>query len=176
MLEAYCDGGVCGPNPSALGGTWAWCHVLRTGPDDEGYRKTWSAGAITPEEAGLPAITNNLTELIAAVYCLEDLPDGWGGLLHTDSRITLCRVVKKPLGRKPAAMHGIPQWLQDRLHAVKARLGNYTVVLLGGHPTRAELAAGLQKDGYPVSVHNVWCDQECGIQSRRLKGSLATAA
>lgn len=160
MAEAnklYADGGVIGRNPSAHGGTWAWCLV--SGLD----RVREASGTVTPAEIGLPLVTNNLTELLAAVTGLEAMPDGWGGTLYTDSKITLLRVSKT---KRQAKLNGIPDALRARLQAVKDRLGGYKVVLLGGHPSRGELLDGRRKDGMPVSIHNVHCDSLCGREAR----------
>jgi hypothetical protein len=63
-------------------------------------------------------------------------------------------------------MAGIPACLQERLVAAKVRLGRYRVVLLGGHPTPEELAAGARAGAVPVSEHNCWCDAACVAQAR----------
>jgi ribonuclease HI len=161
----YSDGGCVGPNPSPRGGTWAWCLV---GPD--GGREEEASGFVTPAEAGVETVTNNYAELLAAVLALESRPAGWSGVLHTDSQITLYRVERRPPDRKPARMAGIPDNLAARLEAVKARLGDYRLVLLGGHPTRAELAAGRRRDGLPCSPHNVYCDLLCSRAAREETG------
>jgi hypothetical protein len=42
------------------------------------------------------------------------------------------------------------------------RLGTIETVLLQGHPTKKDLACGFgAKRGFPVSIHNVWCDDGC---------------
>jgi hypothetical protein len=93
--------------------------------------------------------------MLAAVQAMEALPDGWHGTLYTDSQVTLLRLTS---GR---SFNGIPDALVARLRAAQARLGRYGVVLVGGHPTRAELHAGFRKDGLPVSWHNVFVDRLC---------------
>lgn len=144
--EVYCDGGVIGCNPSELGGTWSFvvpgCPIV--------------SGVVTPREAGLPKITNNYTELLAAVQALENMPAGWAGTIYTDSQITLFRI----RNQKPK-FNGIPQDLQQRVWAARKRLGNYQVVLVGGHPTQNDLALGQDSRGLPVSKWNVECDKEC---------------
>jgi ribonuclease HI len=160
-LGLYSDGGCVGPNPSPRGGTWAWCLV---GPGGE--REQEASGFVTPDQAGLPAVTNNYAELLAAVLALESRPAGWSGVLHTDSQVTLNRVRRQPAGRKSPGMAGIPGDLAARLDAARARLGEYRVVLLGGHPTLGELAAGRRRDGLPCSPHNVHCDLLCSRAAR----------
>lgn len=159
MVSLYCDGGVIGRNPSSVGGTWAWVHVA-----DDGRTRTCSdSGSVTPIDVGLPTVTNNLTELLAAVRGLESLPDEWDGTVYTDSMITKHRLTGS---RK---FVGIPEWLVERLRFVQARLGQYRVVLLGGHPTVADLARGSRSDGTPVSPHNAFVDRLCGEESQRFR-------
>jgi len=169
---AYCDGGVIGSNPSSLGGTWAVVLL-----DAAGEPYVTASGVVTPEQiAGRPLITNNYTELLAAVEAMERLPEAWTGTLHTDSNVTRCLIVNK----RPS-MAGIPEDLQRRLAAAKSRLGGawtpgedrrgatggICVVLLNGHPTKAELAAGIGKRGLPTSKWNVLCDKMCGDEAKR---------
>jgi ribonuclease HI len=149
----FADGGVIGSNPSAIGGTWAWRWVR------EGAESCSFSGVITPQQAGLPAITNNLTEMLALVSGLQALPASWAGVVYSDSQITLGRIF---LGWK---WKNIPLWLHHEYQQARARLVNWDKiqwVLLQGHPTRAELAAGIGSRGYPVSEHNVWVDKTCG--------------
>lgn len=150
----YCDGGVIGRNPSPHGGTWAFYYLIGGNDDDPTFLK--QSSLVTPDMAGLPMITNNYTELLAAVCGMEVLPGGWDGTIYTDSHVTLCRLVNPGAGMK-----GIPDDLQARLAACKARLGDFRCVLLDGHPTTAQLAAGKGKRGNPVSKWNVLCDKEC---------------
>ena len=65
--QIFCDGGVIGPNPSPIGGTWAWCWVH----DDVMIKHEY--GVVEPCDLGLTKITNNHTELLAAVRALESL-------------------------------------------------------------------------------------------------------
>lgn len=149
----FADGGVIGANPSAIGGTWAWRWVCETRVLHQ------HSGVITPQNADLPAITNNLTEMLALVRGLQALPDVWVGTVYSDSQITLGRVFQ---GWK---WKNIPLWLHHDYQQTRARLVNwdqFKYVLLQGHPTRAELAAGVGSRGYPVSEHNIWCDKACG--------------
>ena len=111
---------------------------------------------------GILSISNNYTELMAAVMALTTMPDGWDGELLTDSNITRCRLVNAS-----PAMNGIPVDFQERLHALKRRLGKFTVTLLQGHPTEAELAKGVGKSGRPVSPWNVLCDEMCTAEAVR---------
>lgn len=166
-LLAYCDGGVIGRNPSPEGGTWSWCHVGPVEPHGEQI-VSHEGGTVTPADIGLGTITNNLTELLAAVECLEALPDGWTGTLYTDSLVTLRRVHP---GTKKPKYNGIPSGLVERVATQKKRLGAYKVVLLGGHPTREDLARGRRDNasGPPVSRWNVWCDERCKSLASRFR-------
>jgi ribonuclease HI len=149
----FCDGGVVSHNPSELGGTWACTLVWN------GHRIVEMAGAITPVDAQMPAITNNLTEMLALVRGLLILPEEWSGTICSDSQITLGRAF---MGWK---WKNIPAWLHHDYQRARARLKNWDKIefqLLQGHPTKAELTAGVGSRGYPVSEHNVWCDKACG--------------
>lgn len=147
----YADGGVIGGNPSEIGGTWAWRHVGLDGEINSG------SGVIAPREAGLAVVTNNLTEMLAVLKGLQALPDGWQGVVYSDSNVTLGRVFR---GWKWA---NIPTWVHDLYRQQVERLAWSSIdfVLLAGHPTAAQLAAGTGRHGYPVSEHNVWCDKAC---------------
>jgi len=150
----YCDGGVIGHNPSLIGGTWAWCWV-----DANDTRVAYGQGHISPAEAELPAVTNNLTGMLALIYGLERLPVDFRGMVCSDSQITRGRVF---WGWK---WNGVPGWVHRRFQAARKRLVNFlliTPVQLDGHPTVAQLESRIGKRGNPVSVHNVWCDRACG--------------
>jgi hypothetical protein len=56
------------------------------------------------------------------------------------------------------------------------RLGTVVPVLLDGHPTQAQLAAGVGKRGHPVSAHNVACDRACTAQANRVRAMLAASS
>ena len=156
MIELYCDGGVCGPNPSSIGGTWAWVLVGEDQIIDEG------SGFISPEDMEVDRVTNNLTELYAALRGVESLPEGFRGRVYTDSIITLYRFTDGN------AFNGVPDWLRTRvLSARTSRKWHYDCVLVGGHPTRKELALGCRKDGKLVSKWNVYCDKKCGELAKK---------
>lgn len=112
----------------------------------------------------MPAISNNFTELLAAVRGMQAVPLGWGGIIFTDSFVTLCRVRRT---RKQAKLKGIPQWLADELVLLKRSLGDYRAELAKGHPTVKDLARG-HRYGIKASIHNVFCDRLCG--QVRIKG------
>lgn len=166
VTEVYADGGCVLVNPSPHGGTWAWCHVAGGG------RVREASGTVTPEEVGLPTVSNNVTEYLALLLCLEALPDGWSGKVFTDSGVTLGRFRDYATARTK----GLPDSLVKRCGAVLARLGSLEYVLLGGHPTKADLGKGFRSsDGKPVSVHNKWCDRACGERAKELTPTPAEA-
>ncbi len=160
VAQVYADGGVILQNPSPDGGTFAAVWVNRAGG-----RVGFATGSVTPAEVGRPWVSNNLTEVLALVLGLEPLPDGWAGEVFSDS-LTAIRAVRD------CATRPNPDWLPgdvwERVRGVRRRLGPLSFVLLGGHPNKAELAAGRRKDGKPVSVHNVKCDELCGEAAREM--------
>jgi ribonuclease HI len=155
IAAVYADGGVIRQNPSPYGGTWAFCFT-----NSFGYRLKTGSGLLRPEKLGQEEVSNNTSEFAAVTYALRALPDGWSGLIHTDSKVTINRF----WGDGTEA--GLPRGWFKAARKSLTRLGELTPVLLGGHPNRAELAAGVRKDGLPVSEHNVWCDEECGRLGR----------
>lgn len=155
IVAVYSDGGVIQHNPSNIGGTWATLHVGEAGVP------LWrSSGVVLPAEVGGP-VTNNQTEMFALLVGLEALPDGWSGNLCSDSLVTLRRFCYS------GTLRGIPDPWRDRLGTVLRRLGTLTPLLHAGHPTRAQLRAGVGRHGYPVSEHNVECDRACGLEAEK---------
>lgn len=147
-MELYTDGGVIGRNPSAIGGTWAWCLV------DDGEVIREGSGIITPNDISKSTVSNNDTELYAAVRGLEAVGPNFDGVWFTDSKVTIHRLTSHP------KFTGCPLWLRKRAEQLRdAR--KWTVILLGGHPTKADLKIGKMTDGSPVSEWNVRCDKEC---------------
>lgn len=154
--KVYADGGVIGPNPSKLGGTWAFVWVA----DEVETRR--AAGVLLPADIGLDTVTNNMTEFAALLHAIEPLPDGWAGELFTDSIVTLRRF-RSP---RHAKMQGIPEAFTRRLVAAVDRLGRFKITLLAGHPTQEDLSRGSKK-GTPVSHWNVLCDHLCGEEAKK---------
>lgn len=152
IMTAYVDGATVGPNPSSVGGAWAY--VLLDGLERV---VAGSSSCVVPADVRLPRVTNNMVEMLAAVNALENLPVGWDGVLRTDSYVTLCRLHK--VKRK---CQGFPDWLRVRLDVAKSRVGLFIVELVAGHPTAEQLDLGCDEKGVPVSRWNVWCDDECG--------------
>jgi len=148
VVAIYADGGTIGGNPSPVGGTYAWCHV-----DAADRRVAWDSGRLKVR----PPVTNNQAELYAVLAALATLPDGWSGHVCSDSQVTLGRVCGE--GEKRST--NIPRGWIERLAYHRGRLGELVPVQLDGHPTKAELEAGIGHRGNPVSVHNVWCDEAC---------------
>jgi ribonuclease HI len=154
IVALYADGGCILKNPSTIGGTWSWCGV-----DAQGNRVIERGGVVPATEAR--PITNNHMEQIAITLALEAMPDGWSGKVYSDSQIALGRVFK---GWR---IRNLPANVAQRSAAAVARLGRIEIALLQGHPTKADIARGIgAKRGLPVSIHNVWCDRECGRQAK----------
>lgn len=163
VLHAYCDGGVIGPNPSRMGVTWAYCWV---GAGD--VRLSAASGVVEPADFGMEKLTNNHSELYAAVRCLEALGPDWRGTLHTDSLVTLNRLVRRQPG-----FENCPQWLINRTLAVR-RHRKWDVLLVAGHPTKDEIRTGFaRRNGLPVSQWNVLCDKLCTAAAGRFKVGIA---
>lgn len=151
IIALYADGGVIKKNPSEIGGTWAWCAV-----DAEGNHVIEQSGVVPATETR--TISNNHTEQIALTIALEAMPDGWSGIVYSDSMIALGRVFKGWREKN------LPRNISDRSKNAVARLGKIETVLLQGHPTKKDLECGVgKKRNLPVSIHNVWCDRACGI-------------
>jgi hypothetical protein len=150
ITALYADGGVIGANPSPIGGAIAFCYV-----NELGLRIAEIARVVTPAEAMMPTVSNNLTELLALVRGIAGLPVTFAGIIASDSWVSLQRVF---LGAK---LNNVPDWLVRDVLTTRQRLTlmQATYQLLDGHPTHAQLATGVRKRGHPVSEHNVWCDQ-----------------
>jgi ribonuclease HI len=149
----YTDGSTIKDNPSQIGGSWSACLVTW-----DGTRIMTGSGTLTPKQVRLPLVTNNVMEIVAVIAGLKRLPPDWNGVVFSDSEITLGRVFQG------WQTNGIPDWLFSELVHQQDRLINWdtiTGVLVGSHPTKVELLQGFSHKGLPVSIHNVWCDQEC---------------
>lgn len=155
--EIFCDGGVVGPNPSQLGGVWAFCWV-----DEKGNRIKEVSGVVSPDQVGLPTITNNLTELLAVLFAIQSISRDWSGNIHTDSRVTYLRFTSS------WKFNGIPAPVRRAVVYLKQKPHNWRMVLIAGHPTQADLEKGFKGD-YPVSEHNVWADMECNRLAKLVK-------
>ena len=157
--QVYCDGGLIGPNPSPKGGTWAYVWV-----DDHNVRILSRSGLVRPDDLGVDRVTNNHTELFAAILALESVKagQGWTGTLFTDSKVTRDRLSRLSRGM---TVNDCPQWMVDRARVLCVDR-QWSVVLMAGHPTRKELMAGRRKrNGLPTSEHNVECDRLCCEQA-----------
>ncbi len=152
--ELYVDGGVIGSNPSMIGGTWA-CRLIWRYDQSLDF-----SGVVQPHQVthAFEPVSNNQTEMLALLEGLRRLPDGFCGTIYSDSQVTLGRAF---MGWK---WNNIPSWMHVVYQQHRKRLKHWAeikYVLLDGHPTRAQLAAGTGKRGHPVSIHNVWCDRAC---------------
>jgi ribonuclease HI len=160
MITAlYTDGGVIGSNPSAIGGTYAYRVV-----DEDGSCEGEAFVVASDRNRGLGLVTNNQTEMLAMLKGLKQLRSDFAGTIYSDSAVTLGRVFNGWKWNK------IPMWMQAMYREERSRFQHWDQiqhVLLDGHPTRAQLAAGTGKRGHPVSEHNVWCDQACTEAGQR---------
>ncbi len=148
----YCDGGIVNSNPSKKGGTWCWCSV-----DEKGERLDFKSGVITPLDIEKEVVSNNDSELFAALKALESAPEGWAGTLVTDSMVTKNRLSNSQ------AFKGCPPWMQKKAREVRANR-KWNIEMVAGHPTQKQLEQGWKvKRGTkkPVSAWNVFCDREC---------------
>lgn len=149
LTRLFTDGGVIKSNPSEYGGTWAWCLV-----QDDDIKVEVGSGIILPEEMGVRAVTNNMSELYAAIMGLEAMVEGWCGTLYTDSKVTMYRLMNSD------SFKGIPTKLVGRCLKLR-RNRKWKIAHIGGHPNRKALQEGVDSRGLEVSPHNVWCDKEC---------------
>jgi ribonuclease HI len=146
MIDLFTDGGLLSRNPSRLGGTWAWVAV------EDGVRLRHDSGTVFCMK-GLPQVTNNQTEFVAALKGLEAMSDGWDGTLYTDSRVTYDRIRR---GHAPNLFN-----TRRRFADAVKRLGGFQVALIAGHPSKDDLLRGCKENGTPVSAHNAFVDDLC---------------
>lgn len=159
----FTDGGCVGPNPSPIGGTWAWTLVK------DGEQIRCGSGVLTAAKVGVP-VSNNVSELYAMLRAIQALPEGWKGHIVSDSFVTICR-------RFPASkMNGVSEALVPFARTMFRRACDTSRwVLVDGHPTLPEIEAGYGKRGKVVSVWNKWCDKECTRLSKATKKAIAEA-
>lgn len=158
-LEVFADGGVIKKNPSPYGGTWAFRFVQ----GGSVLLEDW--GAFRAENE-FSKVTNNVTELVAIVKALGSIPSEVRfAKVFSDSANALGRVFQN------WSKKNVPFWLLADLRRERLRLRHFRAfapVQLDGHPTRAQLAAGVGKRGNRVSEHNVWCDRACTLAGKEL--------
>jgi ribonuclease HI len=167
----YTDGGMIGGNPSEHGGTWAWVRV------EYGVEFERSSGVLLPADLNNSTVSNNNSELYALLEGILHLPQHWEGDVCCDSAIALGWFFH---GYK---QNSIPMPLRKKLWHVQADVKerglSLNPVLHAGHPTKADLAAGLRMSKaphLPVSRWNVLCDDLCGKRGRLHMLSLRSAA
>ncbi len=155
IVAAYSDGGLVSPNPSKEGGSWAYVLV-----NSEGEIDRYCSGLV-PGEA-----TSNLVEFVAMLEMFKELPQGWTGVAYTDSQVTWERF-RRP---EAASYRGISDEMIQEMHSTMRRVGDrHQVMLIQGHPTKAELVRGVGKSGLPVSRFNVFADRLCTEMVARLR-------
>jgi ribonuclease HI len=157
----YVDGGVIGRNPSKLGGTWAY--VVVDNQTDSIIQS--DSGVVLPEHFSIVPrieITNNISEYYAMMKGLLAVPTGYNGTIYSDSGVTIGRFFN---GWKNT---NVPNSLVATGLSLAKTLGeNVKAVLLDGHPTKAQLAAGVGKRGHPVSKWNVYVDAKCSEEAKK---------
>jgi len=153
-MNLYTDGGVIQKNPSPIGGTWAW---VLTGDDDQIIDQ--DSGVVSADENGGP-VTNTQMELYAIIQGLLKVRNP-SALKHvySDSNVSLGRVFKGwSLNNIPSGMIRLLGLAKERYPWIQVKVQH---TLLDGHPTKAQLEAGIGKRGHPVSKWNVLCDKMC---------------
>lgn len=158
----YCDGGILAEgsmsSSSNFGGAWAF---VATDEDDEIVFS--ESGFIRLEDR---PTTNNHTEMYAAIKALESAPNGWNGILFSDSELTLGRLFKG------WTLNNLPE---DFIHRFKSALDRLGIVIgqhLKGHPTKKDLKRGYTLKGRPVSRWNKMCDDLCQQEVKKAKQKL----
>ena len=159
--DIYVDGGVILKNPSALGGTWAYVII------DQDTILAESSGVVEPQEIGRSTVTNNYTELLAALQGLQRVDREWHGRIYTDSQVTHRRLISPH-----ASFRGIPNILRRQILDLWQQR-RWTAALVGGHPTKKELLAGRKSTGVPVSKWNVYVDKKCKLAAENYLDSIA---
>jgi ribonuclease HI len=159
MLKLFTDGGCSRKNPSPYGISWAYVAV-----DENDTIIKQESGAITTESCGKYKASNNLAEMIAAVKALEYAAQNNGDsvILYSDSELTLNRIFKD------YSKDGLPNNVVSRLGTAVAKINKLSGILVGGHPSKKELKAGIGKKGLPVSKYNVLCDKLCKEEAKTL--------
>lgn len=164
IKAVFADGGVCGRNPSIIGGTIGWVAVTDGG--SPAYTNGIELGGIGNKDLlvkshsefipfeNLP-VTNNHTEMLALISALEAMEDGWSGYAVSDSKITLGRIFEN------WKCENLPLDYIRRFVEVKNRLGILVPIHIDGHATKLQLATGIGKRGNSVSKWNVMCDYLC---------------
>lgn len=157
VTTLYSDGGVFRPRRCEAG-SWAW-----VGVDSEGTRVAYQTGWLSQRGVLDGGVTNSISEFAAMLRALEVIGravPGWCGRMASDSEVTIGRF------RSGWRLSGIPRgWETRMLHALD-RVGDVEYVLVKGHPNRAEILTGVgtrARSGrsYPVSEHQVFCDDLC---------------
>lgn len=157
MTDLYTDGGLLLRNPSPLGCTAAFVAVR------EGVAVEQMAWRMDCSQLGVVEVSSNTAELLAAIFALRWVgveEPGWAGTLHTDSEVTATRLRRAQVGLK-WNMGSVPWRMSTWFRDAMRKVGKFEVIELGGHPTRADLAAGVNKYGLPVSRWNVLADKLC---------------
>lgn len=194
-VNAYSDGGQLSANlkdvGSIHGGTWG---CVWTDKDDNRVQE--AHGTVLPNKAiGRMGVTNNDSEMIAALIALDNLPDDWRGTFHCDSIVTIGRIkeLSPHVAHLPERISNLPWSETDKakmrnlerakkraeltatvgaemvetLEAILWRLGAFKIRHLKGHPNKEWLEKGVSPSGRPVSIWNKRCD-DMANESKKL--------
>jgi ribonuclease HI len=194
-VNAYSDGGQLSANQKGVGsthgGTWG---CVWTDRDDNRIQE--AHGTVLPNKSvGRMGVTNNDSEMIAALIALDNLPDDWKGTFHCDSLVTLARIkeLSPHKEHRPDRINNLPWSESDKvemrnkerekkrgelvgkmgveivetLEAILWRLGSFKIRHLKGHPTEESLANGVSPEGRAVSKWNKRCD-DMANESKKL--------
>ena len=113
------------------------------------------SGIVTPDFLETNEVTNNQSELMAALQALLAQPPGWRGKLHTDSQVTIYRLNGGGTERSMTPV------LNRELTFARGH-SRCEVSLVGGHPTKIDLEKGfLKRNGAICSKWNAACDARC---------------
>lgn len=162
-FELYTDAGIVIGSPSVWGGSWSWILV------NHGAIVSQDSGHLRPSHFGLETVENNLLETFALARGIAAMPNvfGMGGVVYCDNE----NAIRRQLNPRTAKMKFVPDWLKDQL-TTNAQRFKLDIRLLGGHPTKAELAAGKREDGKVVSRWNVLADKMCQAKRDELAREL----
>lgn len=137
MIDLYTDGGVIIKNPSKIGGTYAWALV----EPNRDRLLSFGSGIFTPKWMDKKEVTNNHTELVAALYGVREAKDRGIQITrwYSDSEVTLGRI------SKGWALKNVPEWMVCLLQDLRPGFGIQCIHV----------------DGHQGNQWNEFCDLLC---------------
>lgn len=154
IILVSADSGTIGMNGrGATGITWSYCLVGKKNvllEHKTGFNKELK--------------TSPQGECQALLEGLERLPDGWEGTVESDCLYALKVIFQTDYWDGYVWKDKkLDKGLKERRNKLKERLdfSKIKLVLLSGHPTTAERAAKVARNGRPVSEWNVKNDEAC---------------